>query len=267
MLKKISVITLLILFPLTNSTYIEWGITSSKVIAFIEPGWNLVTNLALFRIYPISTCEFNDIEGMWMYSSLQRNYLSLVYYENESGLEAYYEGIYPEDIFSLKRIYFSTCKQWTQDFINCERDPYKEELLEREIELWKDYNNSYDLAYPGIGGAIWIRANNSCYFISEINPCWVWPKDDRCTGAKDPKEIKLIQGFNYISIMPWMVNYTFAQIFEDCEVKHAYKWNNWEQTFEISRLWDDPSEKITNVDVGDVIVINVQNICNFSYPG
>lgn len=91
-----------------------------------------------------------------------------------------------------------------------------------------------------------------------------------------PAPMGLIQGWNFMTVMPWMLNQTYQNVFSNCNVQRVYGWVNstWTQryanisAFMVGRgLASSYSQEITPSQVGTSMLLYASNACSLSSSG
>jgi len=108
-------------------------------------------------------------------------------------------------------------------------------------------------------GAAWVLVKKECS-ISYSLPWEQAPSSQNLKNRGNIRETPLQQGWNAVTVMPWMEGNTYAHALSNCEVGWANYWNSEEQAWESL----DTESKVTEEDVGRVIVVKTIQECALS---
>jgi len=148
-------------------------------------------------------------------------------------------------------------------------DPKKD--LQEQPESFKSQLGRDEGLYcstPNLG-AYWVYSKNSCEIHTYLGYYNSWQEDD-AWGVKD----KILKGgWNFVTINPYMVGFTFGEILNDCQVEGINTWSHYSQSWggisassssEMAQFLLNDQYNIAYTDVGEVFLIKVADACLFS---
>jgi hypothetical protein len=118
-----------------------------------------------------------------------------------------------------------------------------------------------------IAGAYWIYSNNYC----NLNNTWgtypmSWSDDYK---PQVETTLRLVEGWNFIAINPYMIGTTLPEVYSSCDVVKANHWDatsqNWMAQASIPEFVTANEQPITKDNVGQVFVVKVASDCYLNY--
>ncbi len=131
--------------------------------------------------------------------------------------------------------------------------------------------NSTTGRYTTLTGAFWYNAGSSPsadpyingysgWFYSPVNCELQYSLADTLVNNNPPTQ--LTSGWNFFTVMPWMLNQSYSSVFSGCNVKEVYSYsNNGWIGGESSVMAHLGTQTATSTEVGDSMIIKVASAC------
>jgi hypothetical protein len=165
-------------------------------------------------------------------------------------------------------------------------DVMNKNYLSEDYRGWDEFSSSYsydiisrsgvDYAYstnPTFGAA-WIYLNSPCSLSTyygrhyDYAPKFWTEENKQSVGSL----LKLVEGWNFLTINPLMIGNTYQLTFENCNIVAGNVWNESTQNWGYLTSSNTPllklnqnTAKVSADDVGQVLVLKVSGECNLNY--
>ncbi|MCP3685651.1 MAG: hypothetical protein GY861_23625 [bacterium] len=119
---------------------------------------------------------------------------------------------------------------------------------QRLLDKYANFEESGYLIASPVNSA-WVYSKETCELVMEYS------EEDSILSAIDEYDLKLAKGWNMFSVIPEMKGKTLSDIKGTCDINKAYKYNS------NSKNWVDSSHATFGGDIGEGIIIKVENDC------
>lgn len=170
------------------------------------------------------------------------------------------QNCFSDNLMKISYYYSPYLKKYVGPGLSMTDTPENYNIFIQDMER-KYYTANYYL------GAIWVYADKPCTYIGELGTPTMF-------NQNSINQLKIVQGWNFINISPWMIGKTLPSIFKNCTITGRNMWIN----SGTSAYWYYPSSSRTDATtfsddtsiipkeaVGTTFIIKVASDCTLNY--